>query len=233
MSEELTTYTAKLVELHQVAPDYIVFSVTKPAGFTWQVGQYVRVGLPESDFDGKQLRALSIVSLPDDDTIMFATRTKGNPSPYKQALLATKPQTAVTLAGPLGDFTLPAHPSKLVFFAGGVGVTPVRALLAELAAHHSDATIELIYSSADTYLFLDDFKHYQSHLANMTLTQTTDVASTQAALTQAATKFGNDAQYFLSSSPAIVKSVSELLENKGVAADNLHHDMLYGYKAEA
>ncbi|MSE09548.1 oxidoreductase, partial [Lactobacillus salivarius] len=38
-----------------------------------------------------------------------------------------------------------------------------------------------------------------------------------------------DALYYVSSSEKIVESVSQSLQDKGIDAENIKHDILYGY----
>ena len=42
-------------------------------------------------------------------------------------------------------------------------------------------------------------------------------------------ELANDALYYVSSSEKIVEAVSQSLQDKGIDAENIKHDILYGY----
>lgn len=48
-------------------------------------------------------------------------------------------------------------------------------------------------------------------------------------LTKLTSELANDALYYVSSSEKIVESVSQSLQDKGIDAENIKHDILYGY----
>lgn len=52
----------------------------------------------------------------------------------------------VELDAPAGDFVLPAQrPERLLFIAGGSGITPVKALVDQLVAEHYTGTVDILY----------------------------------------------------------------------------------------
>ena len=48
-------------------------------------------------------------------------------------------------------------------------------------------------------------------------------------LTKLTSELANDALYYVSSSEKIVEAVSQSLQDKGIDAENIKHDILYGY----
>lgn len=127
MAEELPSYKTELISIENLEKDYYEIKIKKPNDMNWVAGQYMRLGLPTKEItEKKKLRALSFASLPEDDVILLGTRTGKEISNFKQNLLTVQPGEEVEVKGPLGQFTLPEDGNQaLVFFAGGVGVTPI------------------------------------------------------------------------------------------------------------
>ena len=83
--------------------------------------------------------------------------------------------------GPFGWFKLKDATSPVVFFAAGVGITPIRALLLSLRADTS-RDIEIVYASGGQYLFGEEIEGIVRDNPKMTLYKTTDPESTRTQL---------------------------------------------------
>ena len=59
-----------------------------------------------------------------------------------------RPGTPVSIDGPVGSFTFPAHPRerRFVFIAGGTGIAPLRSMLWHTLLAERDGHVSLIYS---------------------------------------------------------------------------------------
>jgi ferredoxin-NADP reductase len=78
---------------------------------------------------------------------MLTTRLSRPGSTFKQALAGLEPGAAVAASGPLGRFVYTPSETPAVFIAGGIGITPFRSMLVELAAQRLDAEITLLYAN--------------------------------------------------------------------------------------
>jgi ferredoxin-NADP reductase len=99
----------------------------------WQAGQFIRVRVPhEQPDDEGTTRQFTIASAPHEDTVTIATRLTD--TTFKQALHRLNPGQAIDLLDtPAGDFIWRDWPGGLVFVAQGIGITPVRSILADRA----------------------------------------------------------------------------------------------------
>jgi ferredoxin-NADP reductase len=71
-----------------------------------------------------------------------------DPSSYKKKLLSLKPGDSVVASQLAGDFTLPKNKNqKLVFIAGGIGVTPFRSMVKYLMDRQESRPIIFLYSN--------------------------------------------------------------------------------------
>ena len=107
--------------------------------------------------------------------------------------------------------------------------TPIRALLEKLAKDKSEHTIKFVYSSLDYYFYKEDFAKFKKSLPNAEFIFVRDENDVDRELTKLTSELANDALYYVSSSEKIVEAVSQSLQDKGIDAENIKHDILYGY----
>jgi ferredoxin-NADP reductase len=113
-----------------------------------RAGQYVRVGV---DIDGvRHRRSYSLSSPPQRAdgcvTITVKDTLEGLVSPY--LVRRVRPGAIVGLTAAEGDFVLPAEPpARLLFVTAGSGITPVAAMLHDLAARGRMPDVALVHSA--------------------------------------------------------------------------------------
>lgn len=94
-------------------------------------GQYLELSLPGGKQDARGLRrAFSPASAPGD-AVRILTREPARPSAFKRALAAVPVGGTIAGSAVAGDFLPPRDPAApVIWFAGGVGVTPFLAMAA-------------------------------------------------------------------------------------------------------
>jgi ferredoxin-NADP reductase len=132
----------------QIADGTYAFTLDlKGQPFPYKAGQTIDLtypGMPHSDAGGNK-RTFSIASAPGKDRILFATRVRG--SAFKRSLVEAPLGTALELDGPYGSFTLPNKATHAVLLAGGIGITPFRAMAEDALERSLDHTLSLIHSN--------------------------------------------------------------------------------------
>lgn len=96
-------------------------------------GQYGRLTIPEPEYTDTRgsSRSLTIVGFGEDRrSVCFATRT--GPSAFKRSLFPKNGQKSIEFTGPFGNFIYPLDSSRLVFIAGGIGITPAAAFFGKM-----------------------------------------------------------------------------------------------------
>ena len=100
----------------------------------------------------------SLSAAPTFDSMRFTVKDLGD---HSRSLVSVKPETRVAIEGPYGTFTKArAEKSRpIVLIGGGVGITPIRALLEELP---KGSDISLIYrtSNEESLIFLDEIAEF-------------------------------------------------------------------------
>ncbi len=127
----------------------LVFTVDRRVAF--EPGQYMEWTLPHMHPDSRGVRRyFTIASAPTEDTLRLGLIIPARASSFKRELmtLSQHGKAAALSASQLGgDFIMPKDPSaRLVFIAGGVGITPFRSMIKSLMDRKEKRDIVLLYS---------------------------------------------------------------------------------------
>lgn len=134
-----------LKEKIQIAPDIYDFIFESNKKLKFKAGQYLEWTLPQLKPDSRgSRRYLTLASSPSESEIRIGVKYYESPSSFKKTLLDL--QTPIVASQLAGDFTLPKDPNiKLVFVAGGIGITPYRSMIKYLIDKNEMRDIVLIY----------------------------------------------------------------------------------------
>ncbi len=119
----------------------------------FQAGQYLRYTLPHPDPDARGTsRYFTIASAPSEPHVRLTTRLSTLSSTFKQMLTSLAPGAVLEASGPHGQFVYSATDAPAVFIAGGIGITPFRSILGDLATRLSKprARTTLLYSNSSS-----------------------------------------------------------------------------------
>jgi ferredoxin-NADP reductase len=137
-----------LVRTETIARDTTAFHFSRPAGFAFRAGQFADFTLvdpPETDGLGNT-RGFSLANAPYESDLIAATRIRD--TAFKRVLSRLPVGTEVELDAPYGDFRLHRTPSTpAVFIIGGIGVTPVRSMIAQALRDRTGHRITLLHAS--------------------------------------------------------------------------------------
>lgn len=140
--------SAKLISKETIADGTMAFRFSKPDGFEFRAGQcadFTLIDPPETDQEGN-VRPFSLVQAPYEPDLVVATRMRD--TAYKRVLKELPIGTEVKLDGPGGDFTLhKTETTPAVFLIGGIGVTPVRSMIAQATHDKTSHRLILLHAS--------------------------------------------------------------------------------------
>ncbi|WP_327070432.1 MOSC and FAD-binding oxidoreductase domain-containing protein [Kitasatospora sp. NBC_01302] len=118
--------SSTITSLHLAAPDRAALPPALP-------GQYLTVRVPGPD-GAPAVRSYSLSSAPGSDRYRISVKREGAVS----AFLSTRVRAGMSIevAAPRGEFVLAPGTGPVLLISAGVGVTPVLAMLHQLAAEH-------------------------------------------------------------------------------------------------
>lgn len=225
-------FTTALRERRPVAEETLEVSFERPAGFTFEAGQYVQVRLPKllcRDPKGPS-RVFSITSSPlDDERVSIAYRDTG--SGFKQTLRELPIGEKVMIEGPHGFNTLPRDASRpVVFVAGGIGITPFLSMLR--FADQTDRAVPrvtLLYANRNrkSAAYLEEVDELARRSARLTLRNhfgIVDEATIRRSVGDLAAP-----RWHIAGPPAMVDAVRGTLHSMGVDPPDVHFEEFVGY----
>lgn len=219
-----------------------VFPLKKHLSFI--PGQYMEWTLPHQKTDDRgNRRYFTIASSPTEDDIRIGVKFYDHSSTYKKTLQNIGENDIIVGSQIAGDFTLPKDTKKkLVFLAGGIGVTPFRSMIKYLIDKNEKRDIILIYSNRHQLEIVykeifDEAKNKLNIKTVYTLTDTTQLPNNWSGLTgrvnsimiqKEVTDF-LDRTFYLSGPPSMVNGFESVLKQMGVKKENIKTDFFPGF----
>jgi ferredoxin-NADP reductase len=143
-----STIALRLVERRAEAEGVATFRFEAAPTLAFRAGQYVRLTLRHPEPDGRGVsRTFTLSSAPAEPLVAITTRLEASSSSFKRALGELSPGAVVEARGPWGGFVYPEDAGSVVFIAGGIGITPFRSMLVDLAARPSRPDVTLLYAN--------------------------------------------------------------------------------------
>jgi len=220
--------TLTIESVKNTSGDYYEIKMKPEPGLTWNPGEHGIFKLPGRKIQGKKWRAFSVASLPEEGIMTIGTRTGKEISNYKKELISMEKGDKVTVTGPFGWFKIQDSVSPIVMVAGGVGITPIRALLKHLETA-TTRPVDLIYSSSDHYLFMDEIQAIVASNKQITLYKTSSKEETAIIVTELADKYKMGAYYYISGSQPFIGAIKKYLTRKGIKSKRIINDPFLGY----
>jgi ferredoxin-NADP reductase/Na+-translocating ferredoxin:NAD+ oxidoreductase RnfD subunit len=139
----------KLLEKKLLAANTFEFVFSPDRRFAYEPGQYLEWTLDHSPQDSRGMRRyFTIASSPTEEQLRLAVRFSNPGSSFKRSLTSLPSGQYLTAGQLAGDFTLPGDPAKkLVFVAGGIGVTPFRSMIKYLIDRGELRDIVIFYAN--------------------------------------------------------------------------------------
>jgi ferredoxin-NADP reductase/Na+-translocating ferredoxin:NAD+ oxidoreductase RnfD subunit len=143
-------YVLRLSSKEQAAEGVYDFVFTSDRKIDFLPGQYLEWTLAHDRPDRRgNRRYFTIASSPTEKNVRLGVKFYDQMSSFKKKLIAMNPGDTILAAQLAGDFVLPKDTrQKLVFIAGGIGVTPFRSMLKYLTDRREKRSIVMIYSAA-------------------------------------------------------------------------------------
>ncbi|HEX7063839.1 MAG TPA: FAD-dependent oxidoreductase [Bacillales bacterium] len=232
----------RLLKKETIANDTMAFHWEKPKEYEFKAGQFCDMTLidpDQTDEDGN-VRTFSLAYAPYEKDLVTATRMRD--SAFKRELENMPEGTEVKLDSALGDFTLhKTETTPAVFIIGGIGITPVRSMIAQATHDKLSHDITLLFSNttpADAP-FMSDLEGFAKENPNFTLVPVmTDAKSGEwngesgyidEEMLRRHVSDVNTPIYYLSGPADMVKDMYQMLVEAGVNEDYIKAEEFSGY----
>lgn len=235
--------TLRLKIKRQLAPEIFEFIFTPNRRFVFMPGQYLEWTLPHRHVDNRGgRRYFTIASSPTEPDVRLAVRIGPQHSSYKQALRSLKAGDTMVAGQLMGEFTLPKRrKQKLVFIAGGIGITPFRSMVQYLIDSQERRDVVLLYkcSRASEFVYTEVFADAQPY-GIQTVYLAKDARQAPAGVTVTAGVIDSELitkkisayqkrLYYLSGPPAMVATYKDLLRSLHIPRSQIKTDYFTGY----
>ncbi len=224
----------RLKEKIQLSPDIYDFIFGLDKSFSFIPGQYMEWTLGHKNPDSRgSRRYFTLASSPTENTLRIGVKFYPNGSSWKKSLFNMEPGAEIVADQLSGEFILPKDPSKkLVFIAGGIGVTPYRAMIKSLIDKKERRDIILIYSvKTDTdAVYTDLFNQASQEIGLKGVLNVSDKTGfvTGDKITKEVPDY-KERIFYLSGSHLMVDGFKKILRDLGVSSNQIKTDYFPGY----
>jgi len=238
------TYLLKLNSATQLAPDIYEFRFSGSGRLPFRAGQYLEWTLrdPRPDSRGNR-RYFTIASSADEPWVRVGVKFYPGASSFKRSLLAMRPGDEIVASQLGGEFVLPANKrEKLVFMAGGIGITPFRSMIRYLLDHNEKRTITVLYSNttAPEIVYADVLEEARKQLEIETLYTLTDAnrvppgwqggtGRVDAEMIAKTVPDYRERTFYLSGPRSLVVGFEEVLRDIGIPKSRIKTDFFPGF----
>jgi ferredoxin-NADP reductase/Na+-translocating ferredoxin:NAD+ oxidoreductase RnfD subunit len=227
----------------RIAPDMYDFVFPLKKNLSYIPGQYMEWTLPHARPDNRGTRRyFTLASSPTEPELRIGVKIYEPSSTYKQALLHG--DTSTMVAGQRsGDFVLPDNTTeKLVFLAGGIGITPFRSMLKYLIDTNQKRDITVLYFNrhAEEIVYQDILNQAYKRLGVRVYYALTDkehaplnwqgaLGRLDATMLQTYVPDAQDRLFYLSGPPTMIDAFEMLLKSTGIAQHRIKKDFFPGF----
>jgi len=228
----------------QIGPDSFNFIFKPNKKVNFAPGQYMEWTLRHSKIDSRgNRRYFTIASSPTEDSLTLGIKFYPNGSSFKKAMLSMTEKDLITAGNLAGDFTLPSDESKkLVFIAGGIGITPFRSMIKYLIDKQEKRDIVIMFSnkSFSDIVYADILSEAQNMLGIKNVCTITDqralpenwkgkVGRIDTKMIEEEIPEYEERTYYLSGPQKMVKGFENTLKGMGIAGRQIKKDFFPGY----
>ena len=218
------------VEKRPETKDSYLFSFKFEPGIEWKAGQHGMFKFKGEKLNGRNFRPFSVASTQDENIITILTKIGDKPSEFKSRLKSMEIGDVISLRGPFGGFYISDYNRPMAMIAGGIGITPMRALLKEIDGKDILQKVELFYiDSNKEYAFKEDLEVIEKNNQNVKLYFLNDRKDLDNNLMNFIKRHNNKAVYFISGNPNMVKNIADKIKAKGIKRGNIIYDNFRGY----
>lgn len=231
----------------EIAKDIFAFWFEPMGKLNFTAGQFLEWTLPHKNPDSRGVRRFfTIASSPTEESILLATKMpQDRPSSFKGALKDIKNGDTIYTSSLAGEFILPKDRSKkMVFIAGGIGITPFRSIIQYLLNKKESRDMVLFYSSGkqSEIAFKEIFDKAEKQAGLKTVYVLTkdnpknwdgETRYIDEAMIKKYVADWKDRVFYASGPEGMVQNFEKMLAKMGIKKKNIKRDYFPGYELES
>lgn len=232
-----------LVKRNKLADNTYEFVFKSDRRVSFHPGQYLEWTLGHFWPDNRgNRRYLTVASSPTEKEIRVGVKFYAPPSKFKRALAGMKTGETISASNLSGDFILPKRKNqKMVFIAGGIGITPFRSMVQYLVDKRDKRSVILLYSNKSVHdiAYKDVFDHAEREIGLKTRYFVTDndlsvpdfveVGRIDPESIDKDIPDYRDRKFYISGPPSMVRGFRETLLHMGVPRRKIKTDFFPGF----
>ncbi len=237
-------YLLRLKARAQLAPDIYDFRFASDRRLRFRPGQYLEWTLEHAHPDNRgNRRYFTIASSADEREVRIGVKVYPGASSFKRSLLAMRPGNEIVASQLAGEFVLPANQQeKLVFMAGGIGITPFRSMIRYLLDRRERRPITVFYSNrtAPEIVYADVLEDARKELGIRTVYTLTDANNippdwqgrtgrVDAEMIARVVPDYRERTFYLSGPRSLVVGFQEVLRKIGIPKSRIKTDFFPGF----
>ena len=235
-------YTLTLSNIEKSAKDVYDFVFTPDRRFSFAPGQYMEWTLGHRYADNRgNRRYFTLASSPTEEGVRLGVKFYPEPSTFKRKLAALRVGETISASQIAGGFVMPKdQKKKLVFIAGGIGVTPFRSMIQYLLDEKQPRPITLLYSnkSVSDIAYKNILDRAQNELGIKTVYALTDEAAPAPGMYKGPVSAALIAQvipdylertFYISGPRGMVVGFTKTLRDMGVSRFKIKSDFFPGF----
>lgn len=220
-----------LKEKKEVSKETFEFSFASDSSFNFLPGQYFEWTIPSQNMDTRgNRRYFTIASSPTEKDIKLGIKFYTPSSTFKNDLQALPVGGMISAGQLMGDFVMPKDPSKkLVFIAGGIGVTPFRSMIKYLVDTNQKRDIVLIYGvKEEAEIAYKEILEEAERVIGLKVFYLVKDFLTKEIIAREVPDF-NDRIFYLSGPNVMVENAKKILISSGIKRSSIHTDYFPGF----
>jgi len=196
--------------------------------FSFESGQFANLIFLAKGM--RQSHPFSFSAAPNGKNLRFSIKKLGD---FTNKIDELKKGTRVILDGPYGRFTL-AHAltKKCLLIAGGIGITPIRAMAEDCAKHGVDAVVMYSAKNSASLTFKKELDELAAQFKKLQVVYIVDEKTerfecgmiNEEKITRLVPDYSERDIYICGPGP-MMQALINILESKGLPKSRLHHEM--------
>jgi vanillate O-demethylase ferredoxin subunit len=196
----------------------LVFSVEGGVAPSWQAGAHIRVSLPAGGD-----RPYSLMALPDlpRDFLALGVLLEETSTGGSRFMHALRVGAVVQATDPVNTFCLHEGGAPAILFAGGIGITPILSMAAELRARGIAYRLHYAGRTRDRLAFLPELHS----ICREALTIHCDDDESRLDIAAALDRAPDDAHIYACGPAGMIEAVKSRASASGVQANRIHYEL--------